>query len=623
MDVYPVNPANHPTAEMEMAIEAEARRASNVSTEKNVVQERTWGLAARVDETVTFEEYTFWAKLEREMEQEEERRFKAEHGSYPLLELIKGKFSAEGRARQKREKEQRVMALQSSIESHPAPVAETKEGGQVQSRDASLASSNQDPLKPTDAEWRVAARAMRTASWGQMFFLITTDILGWSGAPFVFSGVGYGTGVALYIIFGIFACFSGWALWKIFLDMDSSRYPMCSYGDPFFRLFGKKSRHCINFAQSLQQFLTVAVLIMSKSLNISQIAHSSLCFSGVMVLVMGIGMISGIIRSLKKIGWLSNAAVFMNITNFLIIMCAAAIYKPYYPAVTKSTLIKTIEPIMTFAGQPPDQYQQQVPGFASQFNAVNTMVYSYAGALLFVAFLAEMRNPMDFWKGLFCAQAFICIVYLLFGLFVYSFWGQYSANNIVNVIRPYGLQTAGNVFTLLTGFIACFMYFNIGMKTIYLEVFQQIFNFPPISTTKGRIAWYCLGPCYWILAFIVAAAVPNLSGIVSLVGALFMINFTYSFPGMLYLSWTIQKAAALPGEGFNPYNRVTTRLDNGWKRWNRGFWKSWMKSVPALIYVLAGLACCGMGIWAAIEGLISIFGPGGTVATSFGCPAPV
>ena len=236
--------------------------------------------------------------------------------------------------------------------------------------------------------------------------------------------------------------------------MDSSRYPMCSYGDPFFRLFGKKSRHCINVAQSIQQFLTVAVLIMSKSTNIAQISKGKICFSGVMVLVMGIGMIFGIIRSLKKIGWLSNAAVFMNIANFLVIMCAAALYKPYYPAVLKSTLIKTIEPVVVFAGQPPNQYQQQVPGFASQFNAVNTMVYAYAGALLFVAFLAEMRNPMDFWKGLFCAQAFICIVYLLFGVFVYSFWGQYSANNIVNVIRPYGIQTAGNVLTLLTGFIA-------------------------------------------------------------------------------------------------------------------------------------------------------------------------
>ena len=159
------------------------------------------------------------------------------------------------------------------------------------------------------------------------------------------------------------------------------------------------------------------------------------------------------------------------------------------------------------------------------------------------------------------------------------------------------------------------MYFNIGMKTIYLEVFQQGFGFPPISTRKGKIAWYCLGPVYWILAFVVAAAVPNIGGNVSFVGALFMINFTYSFPGMLYLGHTIQKAAQLPGEGFNPYTRVTTRIDQGRQRWIRGFKKSWMISLPTTIYVILGLACCGMGIWAAIEGLISVFGEGGTVAT--------
>lgn len=233
---------------------------------------------------------------------------------------------------------------------------------------------------------------------------------------------------------------------------------MMSYGDPFFRLFGKKSRHAINVAQSLQQFLTVAVLILGKTLNLSQLSKNKVCFSGMMCIVLLIGMLSGIIRSLTKIGWLSNAAVFINIANFLIIMVAAATYEPLYSAVTRSTLIKTIEPIVKFAGQPPDQYQQQVPGFASQFNAVNTMVYAYAGALLFVAFLAEMRHPMDFWKGLFCAQVFICVVYLFFGLFVYSFWGQYSANNIVNVISPYGLQSAGNVLTMLTGFIAVCKY---------------------------------------------------------------------------------------------------------------------------------------------------------------------
>lgn len=43
---------------------------------------------------------------------------------------------------------------------------------------------------------------------------------------------------------------------------------------------------------------------------------------------------------------------------------------------------------------------------------------SWGGALLFVAFLAEMRHPMDFWKGLLCAQIFICCVYIFFGAFV-------------------------------------------------------------------------------------------------------------------------------------------------------------------------------------------------------------
>ena len=43
---------------------------------------------------------------------------------------------------------------------------------------------------------------------------------------------------------------------------------------------------------------------------------------------------------------------------------------------------------------------------------------SYGGAILFVSFLAEMRRPWDFWKGLLCAQMFICFVYIFFGAFV-------------------------------------------------------------------------------------------------------------------------------------------------------------------------------------------------------------
>lgn len=429
--------------------------------------------------------------------------------------------------------------------------------------------------------------------------------------------------MALYLLFGIFAAWGGRVIWKTFLDLDSSRYPMQSFGDPFLRLFGKRFRHFINVAQSLQQFLTVAILIFSKALNIEQIAGGKVCFIAMMVVIMAVGMLGGFFRSLKKIGYIANAAVWFNIVNFIICMVAAANFPPQYSAILRSTLIKVIEPAKVFAGIPPDQYQQQAPGFAATFNAVNTMVYAYAGALLFVAFLSEMRHPMDFWKGMFLAQAFICIVYMFFGVFVYSYYGQYSASNIVNVVTPFGLQTAGNVLRLLSGWIAIIMYFNIGMKTVYLEVFQSIFNFPSIVEKKGKLLWYLLGPCYWILAFVVAGAVPNLNGIVSLVGAVFMMNFTYTFPGLMYLSSIIHKAAELPGEGFNPATRETVRHDDGVKRWIRGFKKTWFRSIISVIYILLGLACCGMGTWAAIIGLIEVFGPEGTVAVSFGCPVPV
>jgi hypothetical protein len=106
-------------------------------------------------------------------------------------------------------------------------------------------------------------------------------------------------------------------------------------------------------------------------------------------------------------------------------MAAAGSNPPdYLAAIHQSILAKTPQPIKTFAGRPPAYYQQSVVGFASQFGAVSTMVYAYAGALLFVAFMAEMRHPMDFWKGMICAQCFICFTYLLFGAYTYSQYGQ-------------------------------------------------------------------------------------------------------------------------------------------------------------------------------------------------------
>ena len=121
-------------------------------------------------------------------------------------------------------------------------------------------------------------------------------------------------------------------------------------------------------------------------------------------------------------------------------MVAASHFGIDYPVITDSTLINKIEPVKTFAGPPPDDFQQQAHGFAGQFNGINSLVCkclppgadacrrwlivatdSWGGALLFIAFLAEMRHPWDFWKGMLAAQVFIGAVYIFFGAFVRHF----------------------------------------------------------------------------------------------------------------------------------------------------------------------------------------------------------
>lgn len=170
-----IAPVTHPAPELDIVTEQQMRKPSVTSIEKPQVQERVWGFAARVDSTVTYEEYTYWARIEREMEIEENGVFKAEHPS-PLWDSIKNSLTSAGRAKQKEKKQQRLQTLEHLHEKQP--------GGVVTGVDSqAVATAAPSAIKVSDAEWRTAARALRTASWGQMFFLITTDILGWSGAP--------------------------------------------------------------------------------------------------------------------------------------------------------------------------------------------------------------------------------------------------------------------------------------------------------------------------------------------------------------------------------------------------------------------------------------------------------
>lgn len=186
--------------------------------------------------------------------------------------------------------------------------------------------------------------------------------------------------------------------------------------------------------------------------------------------------------------------------------------------------------IQTSAGLPPDAL-----GFTGSVNGLMQAVYAYGGAMLFVEFMAEMKRPRDFWKGMIFAQAFIYVCYVFYGCFLYGYQGQYTVFPSYQGISPYAWQTTGNIVSFISALIAAGLYGNIGIKVLYNNIFIDFFNAPPLTAKSGKILWAAIVPVYWALAYIIAASIPDFFGFTSLVAAICILQFTYTFPPILYL----------------------------------------------------------------------------------------
>lgn len=278
-------------------------------------------------------------------------------------------------------------------------------------------------------------------------------------------------------------------------------------------------------------------------------------------------------------------------------------------------------PIRTFAGTPPDGLKTGGDGSNAWLNAASVAIAACSGAFFYPSFMAEMRHPMDFWKGLLIAQSITTIIYIVFGMEVYHFYGQFTYFAINQGISNYGWQTAMNVIYLLTGIIATCMYTNIGLKIAYVEVLLPL-GAPPLSTKKGKFWWAASIPIVWAIGFVIAPAIPQLASVSSFGGALFGISFQFIFPALAALVFFIRKDAKVAeAESFDETTRTYTYVDQGWKRLVRGAMKRPFFHLLNLVFLVIALAVCILGCWAAIEQVVDSFQMG--VSTSFTCTSPV
>jgi hypothetical protein len=165
-----------------------------------------------------------------------------------------------------------------------------------------------------------------------------------------------------------------------------------------------------------------------------------------------------------------------------------------------------------------------------------------------------------------------------------------------------------SMITLIGALIAAGLYGNIGIKVFYNNILLDIFNAPPLITTRGKLIYASIVPVWWIIAFIIAAAIPDYFGFVSVISASMLLNLTYTLPPFFALGFDIQKNAirTANGEGFDPATGQVIRNETEINRWMRGFMSGGPFQIAInvwhVIYFLASLSMCGLGMYASIQG---------------------
>jgi len=251
-------------------------------------------------------------------------------------------------------------------------------------------------------------------------------------------------------------------------------------------------------------------------------------------------------------------------------------------------------------GVPPEGWEKEVkvvgnPTFREGLNSCLQICYAYAGNIGFVSYMAEMRDPSrDFVWGLAALQAFSIPLYLLVAIAIYCLSGQYVASPALGSAPQIPAKIAyGIVLPALFG--TGLVFGHTAVKFLYVVSMRALKSTHQMTDNSAKSwgVWVGSATAFWIVAFVIANAVPIFDSILSISSATFVAWFTF---GISAVFWFFLNK----GRYFSTPTKIALSVVN------------------ALIIIQA-LFMNGAGLWTAITGLMEIFDGEGGIEGSFTC----
>ncbi|PHH82134.1 hypothetical protein CDD82_6892 [Ophiocordyceps australis] len=222
------------------------------------------------------------------------------------------------------------------------------------------------------------------------------------------------------------------------------------------------------------------------------------------------------------------------------------------------------------------------PSFKEAVGAFLKVCYAYAGNVAFVSYMAEMKDPSrDFAPALAVLQLFSIALYLASAIAIYWLSAQYTTSPALGSAPLLAAKVAYGI--ALPALLATGLVFgHAAIKFLYVAVMRAMRATAQLKdrSVKSWAAWVACASFFWLVTFLLASAVPVFDSILSIASASLIAWFAFGISGVFW---------------FHRNWHVKFRGCNVWF------------ALANSLLILQALFMNGVGLWAALQGLIDIF----------------
>lgn len=156
-----------------------------------------------------------------------------------------------------------------------------------------------------------------------------------------------------------------------------------------------------------------------------------------------------------------------------------------------------------------------------------------AGHVAFFSFISELHTPSSYPKGLYLLQGVDISMYIIVSVVTYRYAGKDVASPALSSTSPLLRKIAYGI-AIPTIVIAGVINGHVAAKYIYIRLFRGTDQMS--KRTWGSFGrWAIIVTILWVIAWIIAEAIPVFNDLLGLISALFASWFTYGLSGVFWL----------------------------------------------------------------------------------------